>query len=333
MDFAQASGESTDSTLNPPVPYTSSEEENLDEYSSQSSISQDQSHSRNSARAREKTIKEQLESAKNSSGTFETVNYMKVALERVDLPQHVRELFELYGITALNDLLSVDGDMLLEIEKCVTENSLPGANFDVPADRLKYLGTEEQSAVYKLKPFTKIKILKKLPDVISAVMKEKKELNTFQASLRAGPTTGNKFQNELKKAAKRTSYDSAFEATSSNSSSTIQPIKKRRQKRPGKRRLNINLKTESSSFSNQEFSEDLTDDEESEDKFEDELSVQVKNSRTTTRDLENIAASIATSALERINSFWKVSKVKGEILDILRLVLRSSLMPSFMFLF
>lgn len=141
-----------------------------------------------SARAKESGIKKRLMSSSASIKKTLSLNYVEVAIEKTALPTHILHLFDLYGISTLEDLESIDAAMLDDIERCVSENSLTAADFTTAASQIKFLGLEIASNVYKFKPFIRIKILTKLPGVVEELIKEKKELDTFRSVLQENST-------------------------------------------------------------------------------------------------------------------------------------------------
>lgn len=99
---------------------------------------------------------------------------MLLALEETGLRSFFQNLFELYGIYNLEDLLIIDEDVINELENIIQSNGFGGnADFASQQDQIKYLGrTVKQLSNFKFTPLDRKKMLEKLPLVVKKILEE-----------------------------------------------------------------------------------------------------------------------------------------------------------------
>lgn len=245
------------------------------------------------------------------------VNEVQVAVEKAELPMHVFNLFELYGIMTLEDLSCVDSKMLDEIENSVSENSLAGADFSSTNSQLKFLGLETSSSGqpnrYKMKPFTRTKILNKLPGIIQLMAKEKSEKVNEKEKFEEGQQLHNEstpVNLPVKFGVKRLSNN------------VPPPVNRHAKKMREEENFHSQLESEQDLSTQQSDSEQDLESQKGENKCVasgSKTNAYVVRKETDQladqelqHDLEEHAASVAYSACEKINEFWRLTNVKGE---------------------
>lgn len=127
------------------------------------------------------------------------IKYFNVALERLGLSEEFIRLLGLYGLTTVDDLKLITPEILDDLEQHVNKNTLGSKDFTSEQTQMYYLGEKirfrrnedvEQGsngvsliANYHIAPFTRIKLLNRLPCVVAEIEKEISDVETFRRQL------------------------------------------------------------------------------------------------------------------------------------------------------
>lgn len=124
---------------------------------------------------------------KNKVALGEGIDYISAALEEASIPPNFKLLFELYGLTSLEDYTMIDSDVLDDLEDCIGGNNFHGrADMSSKTQQMIYLGHEicsSKNGKYSFANMMRRKILSKLQPIVLRLLQEKKTLGSFNQQL------------------------------------------------------------------------------------------------------------------------------------------------------